>query len=72
MNILTLFKSKNKSLICEYITLLTANQIAGISSDFKMDISKYLITSAELEVNLVPIPGPLSLSCSHADSSRSL
>ena len=30
------------------------SQIAGITSDFKMVISKYLITSAELEVNLVP------------------
>ena len=27
-------------MICEYITLLTANQIAGITSDFKIDISK--------------------------------
>ena len=33
-----------KSVICEYITLLRANQVAGISSDFKimMDITKYL------------------------------
>ena len=31
------FTAKN-SLICELITLLRANQIAGIASDFKMDI----------------------------------
>ena len=32
-----LFTAKN-SLICELITLLRANQIAEIASDFKMDI----------------------------------
>ena len=38
------FRAKN-SAIREYIPLLKANQIAGITSDFKMDVINILMVS---------------------------
>ena len=53
------FRTKN-SAICEQITLLRANQIAGITSDFKMDIINEFIWN-----QIKNFMSPLAISSMH-------
>lgn len=45
---MTRFRAKN-NVIREYVTLLKVNQIAGITSDFKMDIVKMKTDHLEIQ-----------------------
>ena len=47
------FRAKN-SVICEQITPLKANQIASITSDFKMDLIKH-VTDLRSDLNITVI-----------------
>ena len=51
---MTRFRAKN-NVIREYVTLLKVNQIAGITSDFKMDIVKMKTDHLEIQMLFVPL-----------------